>query len=271
MWHFLARLPSAKTQHETTSLFGLDSSLIFPLRSMATCCHVWLPGAAPSLVACVAPWQILAAMAPCMRLYAFLGRTVAAAYPAYQQPTHAAAAAAPGDSSFEETSGGDSATGGGDDDDAATGGSSGGGGTPSSLAYASWVQTYSSDDFAAAAATVERLLDRLGTTTDGGAGAGAGAKRYETLLENYRTAMALEYNFFDAQGYEAGLQEAGAAGQLEVARAALRRAAGPGTAAAAPSQADEARAVLAAAAAYRGKHSGAATADDSSGGDGGLG
>ncbi|KAG5179358.1 putative TenA family transcriptional activator [Tribonema minus] len=97
--------------------------------------------------------DVLAAMAPCMRLYAFLGTTLAAA-----------AAAANSD-------------------------------TP----YRAWIAAYSSPEFGAAAATVERLLDKY-------AAAAGGLGRYDALLAHYRTAMALEYAFFDASGLEAGLK-----------------------------------------------------------------
>ena len=51
--------------------------------------------------------------------------------------------------------------------------------------YRSWVETYASADFEALARRLEGLLDRY----DDGSSA---------LEEYYRTAMQLEYRFFDA-------------------------------------------------------------------------
>lgn len=99
--------------------------------------------------------HLLAAITPCMRLYAFLGVTISKAFP----PPH--------DSTALDTP------------------------------YRSWLDTYSSSDFESAAAHVEQLLDHY---------AGLQPDEYDSLLRNYRTAMALEYSFFDANGEEAGLQ-----------------------------------------------------------------
>ena len=76
-----------------------------------------------------------AAMTPCMRLYAFLGRRLASM-------------------------------------------------TADDSPYREWVDTYASDEFEALALGLESLLDRLGGDAD-------------TLRSHYRTAMDLEYRFFD--------------------------------------------------------------------------
>jgi thiaminase/transcriptional activator TenA len=82
--------------------------------------------------------EICAAMTPCMRLYAYLGQSLAA--------EGAAQAANP---------------------------------------YREWIETYSSPDFEALAATLERLLNRYAHDTP-------------TVSGTYRRAMRLELGFFDA-------------------------------------------------------------------------
>ncbi|MDP2330165.1 MAG: TenA family protein [Reyranella sp.] len=77
----------------------------------------------------------IAAMTPCMRLYAFLGRSLSAAKVA--------------------------------------------------PLYAEWVTTYADPGFEALAARLEALLDRHATDST-------------AVRANYRRAMELEYNFFDA-------------------------------------------------------------------------
>jgi len=79
--------------------------------------------------------ETIAAMTPCMRLYAFLGQSLARG--------------------------------------------------PVAPAYAEWVRTYADPGFEALAAGLETLLDRHAADT--------GAVR-----AHYRRAMALEYDFFDA-------------------------------------------------------------------------
>eukprot|EP00611_Tribonema_gayanum_P026087 TRINITY_DN6116_c0_g1_i2.p1 TRINITY_DN6116_c0_g1~~TRINITY_DN6116_c0_g1_i2.p1 ORF type:complete len:369 (+),score=87.61 TRINITY_DN6116_c0_g1_i2:29-1108(+) len=142
--------------------------------------------------------DVLAAMAPCMRLYAFLGTTLAAAFPAPVTAEHSTEPAS--ECSAAERASESAAAADGD--------------TP----YRAWIAAYSSPEFGAAAATVERLLDKY-------AAAPGGVGRYYALLAHYRTAMALEYAFFDASGLEAGLKGDPAA--LERARAAAGVAAGP--------------------------------------------
>ncbi|KAG5179359.1 hypothetical protein JKP88DRAFT_280469 [Tribonema minus] len=124
--------------------------------------------------------DVLAAMAPCMRLYAFLGTTLAAAFPAPITTEHSSE---PASERFAAERASESA-------------SAADGDTP----YRAWIAAYSSPEFGAAAATVERLLDKYA------AAAGEGMGRYDALLAHYRTAMALEYAFFDASGLEAGLK-----------------------------------------------------------------
>jgi hypothetical protein len=60
---------------------------------------------------------------------------------------------------------------------------------------------------------VERLLNKYSVDAeadDGGGGrdgnGDSGNAAFAKLLGNYRTAMALEYSFFDANGEQAGLQ-----------------------------------------------------------------
>lgn len=77
----------------------------------------------------------IAAMTPCMRLYAFLGQSLAA--------------------------------------------------QPVAPAYADWVRTYADPGFEALAARLEALLDLHASDTP-------------EVRANYRRAMELEYNFFDA-------------------------------------------------------------------------
>ncbi len=79
--------------------------------------------------------ETIAAMTPCMRLYAFLGQSLARG------------AVAP--------------------------------------AYADWVRTYADPGFEALAARLEALLDRHAVDS-------------AAVRDNYRRAMALEYDFFDA-------------------------------------------------------------------------
>jgi thiaminase len=67
--------------------------------------------------------EVLAAMAPCMRLYAFLGVTLARAFPV--------------DSSSSSSS--------------------------VSSTYRGWIETYASSEFEAAASTVEQLLEQYST------------------------------------------------------------------------------------------------------------
>lgn len=57
--------------------------------------------------------------------------------------------------------------------------------------YREWVETYASDEFEALALRLESLLDRLGGDGD-------------ALRSHYRTAMELEYRFFDAAWNGAG-------------------------------------------------------------------
>lgn len=83
---------------------------------------------------------VLAAMTPCMRLYAFLGQELRRAYPM------------------------------------------------ASHRFSEWLDTYASDDFEALARRIEDLLDES-----------AGACDVGELKHVYDHAMALEYNFFDAQ------------------------------------------------------------------------
>jgi len=82
------------------------------------------------------PGRIVAAMTPCMRLYAFLGQELRGRL------------------------------------------------NPQS-AYRAWVETYASPDFEALARRLEELLDRYDD-------------RSKEMEEYYRTAMQLEYRFFDA-------------------------------------------------------------------------
>lgn len=81
------------------------------------------------------PGETIAAMTPCMRLYAFLGQTLAK--------------------------------------------------TNVAPLYAEWVKTYADPGFEALAARLEALLDRH-------------ANGEEAVRDNYRRAMELEYDFFDA-------------------------------------------------------------------------
>src|SRR5215203_1071603 len=85
--------------------------------------------------------ETCAAMTPCMRLYAFLGRSLA-------------------EEGYDQDS-----------------------------PYGKWVETYSASDFAALAATLERLLDRY-------------AERNPAVRAAYRRAMRLELAFFEASAGE---------------------------------------------------------------------
>lgn len=77
------------------------------------------------------------AMSPCMRLYAYLGESLAAAYPGHQHR------------------------------------------------YSSWINTYSSPEFAALLQQIEQLVERYSQPS-------------ELVASTYRYAMACERNFFDA-------------------------------------------------------------------------
>ena len=79
--------------------------------------------------------ETIAAMTPCMRLYAFLGQTLAA--------------------------------------------------RPYAQRYGEWIKTYADSGFEALAARLEELLDRHGQDTP-------------AVQNNYRRALQLEYDFFDA-------------------------------------------------------------------------